>query len=82
MAITTIELKVKSLAAAQLNLSPSKILNSSGWRELGANSLSYTQFILSLEKEFNVKISDQTAASFKTFNDVIGHLTSLGVSPR
>lgn len=47
--------------------------------DLGADSLDQVEILMAVEEEFDLKISDETAESWKTVEDIENYLTSQGV---
>ena len=49
--------------------------------DLGQDSLDVTDFVMSLQEEFIIEISDDDAEKFCTVGDVIDYVTALVVNP-
>lgn len=51
----------------------------STYHDLGADSLDLIEFIMAVEEEYEIEISDQVAERFVTVNDVVNHILNQGV---
>jgi len=67
--------KIRKIVAEQLNLSPDRILLTSTWQQLGADSLDIVELVMAFEEEFHVEISDERAVAMKTVGDAVTFLT-------
>lgn len=50
----------------------------STYRDVGADSLDLIEFIMAIEDEYEIEISDQVAERFVTVNDVVNHILNQG----
>ena len=68
----SLEAKVTDLIVEQLGVSKEEaVLNASFIDDLGADSLDTVEFIMSLEDEFSVEISDEEAEKITKVSDVV-----------
>lgn len=76
MSEQTIESRIISTVVDQLGVRESDVTPAANFVEdLGADSLDEVELVMALEEEFDVEISDEAAASFKTVQHVIDHVT-------
>lgn len=67
-----IEEKVKTIIANMLNMLNYEITSESHLRnDLGMDSLDGTEMIMTIEEEFKITISDESAETIKTVGDLI-----------
>jgi acyl carrier protein len=67
--------KVKKILAALLRLEPEEIEPESELSgDLGADSLELTEFVMALEEEFDVEITDDDAEGILTVEDTVAWL--------
>ncbi len=70
------EQKLIVVAALAFNCGEMDIKMSSNIKtDLGADSLDFAVFIMKVEEEFDVRISDSQAIEFITIGDVLNHIT-------
>ena len=63
--------KIAKVLAEQLGIDQSKITaNSKIVEDLGADSLDVVELLVSLDEEYNVKVSDEEASAIKTVGDI------------
>ena len=73
--MNTIFEKVKSLIVDQLGVAESSVdMDTDIVRDLGANSLDIVDFILALEEEFDVNITDDDAKELVTVEDIVEYI--------
>lgn len=64
--------KIAKVLAEQLGIDQGKItLNSKIVEDLGADSLDVVELLVSLEEEYNVKVSDEEASGIHTVGDIV-----------
>ena len=69
--MATIQDKTKALVAQKLNIDESEITpEKSLTNDLGADSLDVVEVSMMLEREFNVKFSEEDMANVKTVGDL------------
>ena len=69
------EERLKKIIADQLSVSEDEVVPEASFIEdLNADSLDLVELIMSLEEEFNVKISDEEADKIKTVRDAMDYL--------
>ena len=79
MAAPELETRLKKIVAEQLGVDESKIIPSARFSDdLNADSLDLVDLIMSLEEEFNVKISDEDAEKIRTVQDAMDYLHEHG----
>ena len=72
---TSAEERLKKIIADQLSVSEDEVVPEASFIEdLNADSLDLVELIMSLEEEFNVKISDEEAEKIRTVQDAIDYL--------
>ena len=71
----TAEDRLKKIIADQLSVSEEEVVPEASFIEdLNADSLDLVELIMSLEEEFNVKISDEDAEKIRTVQDALDYL--------
>jgi acyl carrier protein len=69
--MATIQDKVKAFIATKLNVSEREITPEKNlFNDLGADSLDVVELLMILEREFNVKLSEDDTANVKTVGDL------------
>ena len=69
------EERLRKIIAEQLSVSEEEVTHEASFIEdLNADSLDLVELIMSLEEEFNVKISDEDAEKIRTVQDAIDYL--------
>lgn len=69
------EERLRKIIAEQLSVSEEEVTPEASFIEdLNADSLDLVELIMSLEEEFNVKISDEDAEKIRTVQDAIDYL--------
>ena len=69
--MATIQDKVKAFIATKLNVSEREITPEKNlFNDLGADSLDVVELLMILEREFNVKFSEDEMANAKTVGDL------------
>jgi acyl carrier protein len=64
--------KIKSLIAEQLFIDGKEIKEESKFiDDLGADSLDVVQLLIAMEKEFNIKFTDEEIAGIKSVGDAV-----------
>ncbi len=72
--MTTFE-KVKEIVAEKLSVQPEKITETAAFvNDLGADSLDVVEFVMEVEKEFNITIPDEEAAKLNTVGDAVKYI--------
>lgn len=72
----SIEERVKSVVAEQLDVSGDIDNNASFIDDLGADSLDTVELVMSLEEEFDCEISDDQAENITTVQEAIDYVTN------
>lgn len=76
---TTAEERLKKIIAEQLSVSEDEVTPEANFiDDLNADSLDLVELIMSLEEEFNVKISDEDAEKIRTVQDAMDYLHEHG----
>ena len=71
--------RVKDVLTEQLGIEESEITEEASFQEdLDADSLDLVELIMSLEEEFNVKISDEDAERIRTVQDAMDYVQEHG----
>ena len=74
--MTTFE-KVKKIVAEKLNVKEDTITEASTFvNDLGADSLDVVEFVMEVEKEFDITIPDEEAAKLNTVGDAVKYIES------
>src|SRR3712207_5656861 len=69
------EERLKKIIAEQLSVSEDEVTPEANFiDDLNADSLDLVELIMSLEEEFNVKISDEDAEKIRTVQDAMDYL--------
>jgi len=69
------EERLKKIIAEQLSVNEEEVTPEANFiDDLNADSLDLVELIMSLEEEFNVKISDEDAEKITTVKDAIGYI--------
>ena len=72
---TSPEERLRKIIAEQLSVGEEEVTPEASFIEdLNADSLDLVELIMSLEEEFNVKISDEEAEKIRTVQDAIDYL--------
>ena len=72
--MTTFE-KVKKIVAEKLGVPEEKVTESASFvNDLGADSLDVVEFVMEVEKEFNVEIPDEEAGKLQTVGDAVKYI--------
>ena len=67
--------KLKGLIVEQLGAEEEKVtLEATFMDDLGADSLDIVEFIMNIEEEFGLEISDEDAEKIKTVQDVVKYI--------
>jgi acyl carrier protein len=76
---TSAEDRLKKIIAEQLSVSEDEVTPEANFiDDLNADSLDLVELIMSLEEEFNVKISDEDAERIRTVQDAMDYLHEHG----
>jgi acyl carrier protein len=79
MAAASAEERLKKIIAEQLSVSEDEVTPEANFiDDLNADSLDLVELIMSLEEEFNVKISDEDAEKIRTVQDAMDYLHEHG----
>ena len=71
--MATIQDKTRAFIATKLNISESEILPEKHlFNDLGADSLDFVELSMMLEREFNVKFTEEDTSKIKTVGDLYG----------
>ena len=71
----TAEDRLKKIIAEQLSVSEDEVTPEANFiDDLNADSLDLVELIMSLEEEFNVKISDEDAEKIRTVKDAVDYI--------
>lgn len=72
--MTTFE-KVKKIVAEKLGVDEAKVAETSSFvNDLGADSLDIVEFVMELEKEFDIAIPDDQASKIATVGDAVKYI--------
>ncbi len=72
--MTTFE-KVKEIIVEKLGVKPEDVTESAAFvNDLGADSLDVVEFVMEVEKEFNVEIPDDAAAKLEKVGDAVKYI--------
>ncbi len=74
--MTTFE-QVKKIVADKLGVEEAKITEEAAFvNDLGADSLDVVEFVMEVEKEFNITIPDEDAAKLEKVGDAVKYIES------
>ena len=69
--MATIQDKARALISSKMKLDESEIMEDKNFfNDLGADSLDFVELCITLEREFNVKFSEEDTAKVKTVGDL------------
>ena len=69
--MATIQDKARALISSKMKLDESEIMEDKNFfNDLGADSLDFVELCVTLEREFNVKFSEEDTAKVKTVGDL------------
>ena len=72
--MTTFE-QVKKIVAEKLGVSEDKVTETAAFvNDLGADSLDVVEFVMEVEKEFDITIPDDAAAKLETVGDAVKYI--------
>ncbi|MBQ4069838.1 MAG: acyl carrier protein [Alphaproteobacteria bacterium] len=72
--MTTFE-KVKKIVAEKLGVPEEKVTESAAFvNDLGADSLDVVEFVMEVEKEFDIQIPDDAAAKLEKVGDAVKYI--------
>lgn len=72
--MTTFE-KVKKIVAEKLGVPEAKVTEDASFvNDLGADSLDVVEFVMEVEKEFDITIPDEEAAKLATVGDAVKYI--------
>ncbi|MBQ1996952.1 MAG: acyl carrier protein [Alphaproteobacteria bacterium] len=72
--MTTFE-QVKKIVAEKLGVSEDKVTETAAFvNDLGADSLDVVEFVMEVEKEFDITIPDEAAAKLVTVGDAVKYI--------
>ena len=72
--MTTFE-QVRKIVAEKLGVSEDKVTETSAFvNDLGADSLDIVEFVMEVEKEFDITIPDDAAAKLVTVGDAVKYI--------
>ena len=72
--MTTFE-KVRKIVADKLGVQEAKVEETSSFvNDLGADSLDVVEFVMEVEKEFDITIPDEEAAKLTTVGDAVKYI--------
>ncbi len=72
--MTTFE-QVKKIVADKLGVDEAKVVESAAFvNDLGADSLDVVEFVMEVEKEFNITIPDEEAGKLVTVGDAVKYI--------
>lgn len=72
--MTTFE-KVKEIVADKLGVADEKVIETASFvNDLGADSLDVVEFVMEVEKEFNITIPDEEAGKLLTVGDAVKYI--------
>ena len=64
--------KVKKIVVEKLGVDPAQVVESASFvNDLGADSLDVVEFVMEVEKVFNVEIPDEAAGQLATVGDAV-----------
>lgn len=70
--------EVKTIIIDQLGIDEENVKPESNIRDdLGADSLDEVEIIMSIEREFDIEISDEAAEKIETVTDAVAHISRL-----
>ena len=74
---SAVETKVREIICEQLGVSEGDVTPDASFIEdLGADSLDVVEFVMALEEEYDMEISDEEAEKIRTVQDVVNYIES------
>ena len=74
---SAVETKVREIICEQLGVSEGDVTPDASFIEdLGADSLDIVEFVMALEEEYDMEISDEEAEKIRTVQDVVNYIES------
>ena len=71
----SVEDKIRNVVSEKLKVDPSDVVPKAHFvNDLGADSLDLVELIMSMEEEFDIEISDDTAAKLLTVEDAVNYI--------
>ncbi|HOY47554.1 MAG TPA: acyl carrier protein [Alphaproteobacteria bacterium] len=75
--------RVKKIVADKLGVEEAKVKETSAFvNDLGADSLDVVEFVMEVEKEFNIVIPDEDAGKMATVGDAVKYIESHAKAPK
>ncbi|MCQ2574806.1 MAG: acyl carrier protein [Alphaproteobacteria bacterium] len=72
--MTTFE-KVKKIVCDKLGVDAAKVTETASFvNDLGADSLDFVEFVMEVEKEFNITVPDEEATKLVTVGDAVKYI--------
>ncbi len=69
--------KLKLMINQQFNIDMNNIDEATTFEDLGLDSLVFLEFIMAIEEEYDVNISDEVAAGFKRVGQIADYLNNI-----
>lgn len=67
--------KVKEIVSDKLSVDIAKVVETASFvNDLGADSLDVVEFVMEVEKEFNITIPDEEATKLTTVGDAVAYI--------
>jgi acyl carrier protein len=69
--------KVLKIIAEKLNMPSERVLQTSSFKDVGADSLDIVEIVMSFEEEFGIEIKDEDAEKIKSVQEAINLIHKL-----
>ena len=67
---------IKTIIAAQINISPEQITEATTFYDVEADSLDVVEVIMAVESKFNIILPDEAVETFKTVGDLAKYVAN------
>lgn len=67
---------IKTIIAAQMNISPEQITEATTFYDVEADSLDVVEVIMAVESKFNIILPDEAVETFKTVGDLAKYVAN------
>lgn len=69
--------KIKGIISDKLGIKENEITMETTFEDLGADSLDIVEFIMAIEDEYDIEVSDEEAEKAQTVGEVVNYILTL-----